>query len=209
MTHVYTPVHKVIDLGHSYGLDLDHDGIIDFTLVNSMTCGTDVCIWRLVEKPANDNGVMATNLMGNILAAALRKGARIPSGRFYRQVAYLAWSATLRRAPDEHGNWVDVNNRYLGLKFHIKGKVHYGWARLNVHFQGHAVVGVLTGFAYESVSNKAIIAGATKGPDDGEPTTSFNTHPPEAAMLGMLALGAPGLSIWRREELVAATPERN
>lgn len=204
---VYTPAHKVIDLGQTYGLDLNHDGIVNFTLVNSMTCGTDVCIWRLDEKPGNDNAAIATNLMGNILAAALKKGARIPSGRFYHQPAYLAWSATLNgRPPNEFGNWVDVNNRYLGLKFHIKGKVHYGWARLNVHFQGQAVAGLLTGYAYETIPGKAIIAGRTSGTDEisslASPVLENVCAPARTpATLGLLAMGSPGFSIWRRRRI--------
>jgi hypothetical protein len=60
----------------------------------------------------------------------------------------------------------------------------------------------LTGYAYETIPGKGIIAGKTKGPDDAEPTAS-DMHTTEQAMLGALALGAPGLSIWRREQSVA------
>ena len=28
--------------------------------------------------------------------------------------------------------WEGVKNRYLGLKFYVKGKAHYGWARMTV-----------------------------------------------------------------------------
>lgn len=71
------------------------------------------------------------------------------------------------------GPWVGkgkgVRNRYLGLKFVVHGKVHYGWARLSVtlghHQQYDDVSGTLTGCAYETVPNKPIIAGHTKGPD--------------------------------------------
>jgi hypothetical protein len=66
------------------------------------------------------------------------------------------------------------------------------------------------GYAYETIPNKPIIAGATHGPDyDAQPASeSIETHTPAPATLGMLALGAPGLSIWRREEEVAAALER-
>ena len=71
------------------------------------------------------------------------------------------------------GLWVgkgnSVRNRYLGLKFVIDGKVHYGWARLNVtlghHRQYGDVSGTLTGYAYETIPNKAITTGKTKGQD--------------------------------------------
>jgi hypothetical protein len=67
------------------------------------------------------------------------------------------------------------------------------------------------GYAYETIPGKAITAGATKGPeDDAQPAAATTTSPTSApATLGMLALGAPGLSIWRREELAIVTPQTN
>jgi len=60
-----------------------------------------------------------------------------------------------------------VTRRYLGLKFQIYGQTHYGWARLSVHFEGAAggLEAHLTGYAYETIPNKPIIAGKTHGPD--------------------------------------------
>jgi hypothetical protein len=54
---------------------------------------------------------------------------------------------------------------------------------------------VLLGYAYETIAGKAIIAGATSGPDDAELTASFTMPIPEPATLGALAMGATGLSI--------------
>ena len=71
------------------------------------------------------------------------------------------------------GPWVGkgqgVRNPYLGLKFVIHGKIHYGWARVSVTL-GHQrqyddVSGTLTGYAYETIPNKPIITGMTNGPD--------------------------------------------
>jgi hypothetical protein len=64
----------------------------------------------------------------------------------------------------------------------------------------------LTGYAYETIAGKAIKAGQTKSPDDTSieaSNASLNAPTPQAATLGMLALGAPALSIWRREGLLA------
>ena len=91
------------------------------------------------------------------------------------------------------GPWVGkgngVRNRYLGLKFVIHGKVHYGWARLSVtlahHRQYDDVSGTLTGYAYETIPNKAILAGQITGPD-------VITVQPET--LGGLARGKNSLS---------------
>ncbi len=59
------------------------------------------------------------------------------------------------------GPWLNVKNRYLGLKFIIKGKDHFGWARLTTTGR----IALLTGYAYETIPNKPIIAGKTKGPE--------------------------------------------
>jgi hypothetical protein len=91
------------------------------------------------------------------------------------------------------------------LKFQVKGETHYGWARLSVQLnEGFTVT--LTGYAYETVPNKPIIAGATKDLDDDDrpAPASLKMHTEKPPTLGMLALGGPGLSIWRREESVAA-----
>jgi hypothetical protein len=113
-------------------------------------------------------------------------------------------------SPGTGGNWIDVKNRYLGLKFYIHGKIHYGWARLSVSFtefhQGR-IKAILTGYAYETIPDKAIVAGQTKGPEDivERPDAALTAPTREPATLGMLALGERGLSIWRREEPVGAT----
>jgi hypothetical protein len=147
---------------------------------------------------------------GDAAAAALRAGFHIgPKRRFLPgtvdaggQVAgrLMATQGSAAGQTYYGGPWKNVLHRYLGLKFIIKGKIHYGWARLHVHWRAPHISATLTGYAYETIPGKAIIAGATKGPDDGEPTASVSTVTPKPATLGALAMGAPGLSIWRREE---------
>jgi hypothetical protein len=63
---------------------------------------------------------------------------------------------------------------------------------------------VLTGYAYETIPGKLIVAGATEGTDDGKPIASIGTDTPGPATLALLALGVPGLSIWRREKEATA-----
>jgi hypothetical protein len=73
--------------------------------------------------------------------------------------------------------WRNATNRYLGLRFRIDGKTHFGWARFTIKAQARGVVATLTGYAYETVPNKPIIAGKTKGSDDNriveEPNASL------------------------------------
>jgi hypothetical protein len=68
----------------------------------------------------------------------------------------------------------------------------------------------LTGYAYETIPNKPIIAGTTEaaeesGVDEANPAT-LNEPTLQPASLGLLAMGSPALSVWRREESVGAAP---
>jgi len=74
------------------------------------------------------------------------------------------------------GPWEKVTRGYLGLKFVIQGKTHYGWACISMK-PGWYVVG----YAYETIPNKPIITGKTRGPD----ATAL-----EPASLGHLARGS-------------------
>jgi|HubBroStandDraft_6_1064221.scaffolds.fasta_scaffold07368_3 hypothetical protein len=175
---VYTRAHHVIGDRSIYKLDLNHDGTIDLTIKNTYfhTCQTTFdCHTKetLAAKLAGTNQVVF-NAYG---AVAMKQGMRIgPSAPFHggtqRMVTYGYLSIP-------SGSWINVNSRYLGIKFKIKGQTHYGWARLNVLVRGLSITATLTGYAYETTANKAILAGKTHGADVSE----------KHATLGELALG--------------------
>ena len=103
------------------------------------------------------------------------------------------------------GQWINggkgVKNRYLGIAFVIKGRIHYGWARITVT-PGKNFQATLTGYAYETIPKKPIIAGQKHGTEDRiqDLNASLTRPTSRRSTLGMLALGAPALPIWRREE---------
>jgi len=108
------------------------------------------------------NRIWGTSQAG---ASALRPGFRIgPNGKHFAYgndfMVFYAWGGF---GSVSEGPWRDTTNRYLGLQFVINGTTHYGWARLSVDF--YINIQTLTGYAYETIPNKAIIAGKTKGPD--------------------------------------------
>ena len=96
------------------------------------------------------------------------------------------------------GPWAKASNKYLGLKFLIDGEVHYGWARLTVMKRYTTV----TGYAYETVANQPIRAGAESGADEAAAAYPAQLAEPVSPMatLAMMARGADGLVLWRREE---------
>lgn len=173
----------------------------------------DIC----TSSRSASNSLNAIRVLPSNGAAALRAGAKIQNGNRFRDkvivplgtVVYRTVSTTTTTGLKWFGAWVNggkgVKTRYLGVKFKINGRFHFGWARLTVTTQAKSFAATLTGFAYETIPGKAITAGQTKGPDDisvETPTASLTAPTPEPATLGMLALGAPALSIWRREKSI-------
>jgi hypothetical protein len=120
-----------------------------------------------------------------------------------------------------YGKWLGNNpERFLGVRFLIDGIIHYGWVRLTITSgPDKSVAGTITGYAYETIAGKTIKAGAVS---DGSETDDSqaeggqaendqavanhadNTQAPvqhfSGPTLGMLALGAHGLPLWRHAE---------
>ncbi len=195
---VYTPTHRVIKESVSYKLDLNHDGVVDFTL-KDFRCGSCGGGARLSVLPAAGNGASGfatTGWSSASWASALRRGALIGTRRYFPGKGMAFIGTTGDGATDSGGSWVNVKNRYLGLKFKISGKTHYGWARLNVVLQNLTITATLTGYAYETIPNRPIIAGKTKGTDHdviGSPRQreARLSAPVPKPTLGLLAMGAP------------------
>ncbi len=182
---VYTPAHRHVLLNHPLGLDLNHDGIVDFRIGRYHTgsrSGTGLFA-------RGDENLVAGHSLGTGgstigQAYALNAGKRIGSSNNFKG-SFMAdrYAGTLC-----FGAWNNVTKRYLGLAFLMKGKWHYGWARLNESCnlygrRGTGAQALLTGYAYETIPNKPIITGKTKGPD---------VITLEPGSLGALAAGASG-----------------
>jgi hypothetical protein len=209
---VYTPAH--IKISGQTPLDLNHDGITDFLFVTSYANSTSYVLQNLRVAPYGANQLLEKNYFPR----ALRAGVRVGGTQHFSENSLMARVSFNSRNGHSRfeGHWANsgkgVKDRYLGLKFLINGKVHYGWARLNVTItSSHQPQGEMTGYAYETIPNKAIVTGKTKGPSEiddtvGQPNpASFTTQAPEPATLGLLAMGSPGVSAWRREESAGGT----
>ena len=104
------------------------------------------------------------------------------------------------------GKWDNLGpDRFLGVKFAIHGETHYGWIRVTLNVaKVNGVSGTITAYAYETVANKKIKAGCFDRNDHLEQQEEAGTD--ISASLGMLALGTPGLEIWRRAESSSSEP---
>jgi hypothetical protein len=192
---IYTPAHA--NMVPPLPVDLNHDGIVDFyvnSFFDSGEHGLSACQYRLTDvsgsifcSSSRGTNAIRTSVdsKGRKFGAALRYGEKIEHGEQFGKSKVMlggVWTDN-GSATRWYGPWLNggkgVKHRYLGLKFKIKGRFHFGWARLTVKTTQNDFTATLTGYAYETIPDKGIIAGQTKGPDVEE----------QPATLGRLALG--------------------
>ena len=221
---VYTPANVTIGTNQEYGLDLNNDGIVDFTIkafgkyfppvtyINSL----------VVKHPPAGNEVAAHLAFGLYSGGGFRFAYALGSGlpispqarHFSAGRATMTWVCECDAGGHYRGSWLThsshqpLSNRYLGFKFKINGEVHYGWARLNATYGG----ALLTGYAYETVPDQGLNAGQEQETQAqeaekkvGQPDPAALTLPAQKpATLGMLAHGARGLPMWRKRQAALA-----
>jgi hypothetical protein len=204
---IYTKTNTPSLVNQPYNLDVNHDGTTDFSILygasNSGTrkfhikrAGVAVKGWQLAKGVYNS--VVAAQPIRFRSAADLPPNVPVWKKRNFGSDEHMASCefdvSTLHSSTQSRGPWRNVQSRYLGLKFFISGQTHYGWARLNVKLDKECNFTVtLTGYAYETIPNKLILTGHTKGPS-GEIVP---------ASLGHLAGGASAISDWRVKRIAA------
>jgi hypothetical protein len=220
---VYTPSNIPITVnGALVDIDLNHDGINDFQFYagyqgpglrrrGSPPPEGNHASNLLVAPAQASNRVWGVQSHGILCAAALPKGTKVGPHRPFQpghSSLIMAFASGDSTGGTAFGPWLRVKQAYLGLKFVIKGKVHFGWARIQMVGGSVGFPADITGYAYETIPNKPIFTGKTKGPDDASVAgrnAALTTPTRKPASLGLLAMGAPALSIWRREESVGNT----
>jgi hypothetical protein len=206
---VYTPAHKVIPPETSFFLDLNHDRISDFGLfirTDRLTSALSVYGYGRNQAWGPTSGRLASALPAGVRVGPKNQKRPIASLEmaYWKCISLDATSCSWRSG----GQFANAKNRFLGLKFFIQGKVRFGWARfdINIDRANRAMTATLTGYAYETMPGKPIITGKTKGADEVSDVelpnpASLMGLSPEPTTLGALAMGWPGLSIWRRKSI--------
>src|SRR5208337_1784541 len=201
---IYTPANVTIGPNQHYKLDLNGDGITDFTIKNLFvpsSSGFFLSGALLVKSPAG-NEVAAHLAFDLATPGAFRFAYALSSGipisqqarHFSAGRASMTWFCNCDAGGYYRGSWLShasnqpLSNRYLGFKFKINGEVHYGWARLNA--LGFGASALLTGYAYETIPNQGLNAGQEQETEDkaGQPDPAAIPQPAQQpATLGALA----------------------
>jgi hypothetical protein len=169
---VYTPTNITIGLNSSYNLDVNNDGVTDFTITTE-DFGYLQPPWLLLngsvsETAASENGALIGPLSegDEIGPDQVFSGGTADLESFSRKCSKQKGGGCWYK---HSGPWaVDLKGkRYLGLSFQRNGETYYGWVQLTLlippaPWEG-SVEGVkLSGYAYESTPGVPINAGQTQ-----------------------------------------------
>lgn len=198
---IYTPAKMQLTNQDQVFFDLNHDGVNDFFFYGASISRRSIStfFFRLTESPAQgENAIWGVESHKHASCAApLKAGVQVGAQRPFQTnrvvlfdasggpnggTAYCPWGGQPKTA-------------YLGLKFAIQGKTHYGWARAKVVSMYPYNV-LLTGYAYETVPNKAILTGKSKNTD---------VIAVQPATLGQLARGASAMPVGRVNQTAVPT----
>ncbi len=207
---VFTPVEVRIPPDGSYAIDLNGDGVIDFTIqsIRCRQCYPPFSTYtnKLLLRPTTGAAFAGNGVIGE--PGRFGAGRKIGEERlFFSDTGQMAYFIG-RGGNYRYGSWAyDLGEQYLGLRFTIDGQTHYGWARMRVRHDYHqpVIFATLSGVAYETVPGKAIVTGRISGPaqpdgQSGIQKEELNRPALENQTLGALAVGAPALPLWRRKE---------
>ncbi len=167
-------------VNRNYNLDLNNDGTTDFVVTESNTTRKAACYGGVRHGPDNFGTLSLTSQGSNgfevssYAVAKLISGSPIgPSQSFatgsgVMESRALTWQYVQGQCLREYqadGNWPPPSDDYLGLAFWIDGKIHYGWAAINVSGlpqpYGAFLYATLKGYAYQTKAGKSIMAGQT------------------------------------------------
>ena len=136
------------NLDDSYNLDLNNDQNVDFKVMSFW--GPEMWESELVisSVPIDRNGILSFGQGPPYTAFPLNSGVKISTteGEFYQTQSFF----------NPCIGCISWKDKYLGLRFIIDGKTHYGWARLDVT---STTQWVIKDYAYNATPNMPIFAG--------------------------------------------------
>ncbi len=148
---------EVYTQNHDLELDLNNDGIVDFTLLIGDYATPAAA--RLLPKAGNEalgSGAgnyfypFALNLNDSISATQATW-----NGTLNGSMLTMAWVFT----GGSYGNWLNAADKYLGLRFFIGDNLHYGWVRFDIAADSVGITVVFKDYAYNSIPGQGLEAG--------------------------------------------------
>lgn len=142
------------------------------------------------DAAAGGSAMFIGNSNGNFrYPARLSSGVAVSLGSFVPNAAGF-FGTLASNFGAGYGHWLAAGTGFIGFKFNDGSGVQYGWARLTMDGSGNGNTFTLVDFAYGDPGDQVM--------------TGQTTAVPEPGSLGLLAAGAAGLLLWRRQRAKVA-----
>lgn len=141
-------------VGNDYFLDLNNDGTNDFRIHHDG--GSNL----FISPTAANNQVLGSGTSSTYAYPyALSNGAVISAGATggWFNNGYSGGFQSMNYGSCSYGNWCDISDKYLGLRFEVGGNLHYAWVQLDVDTNGASWT--VKEYAYNETPDQAITAG--------------------------------------------------
>lgn len=145
-----------------FELNLNNDQIVDFVI-----CPGKEDDWEWLTIASNTrsgNGIISvapwySQALPLVKGQEIFKLAGYRNGEFYETISFIAIGYCFHLEENCSYDWANKAERFLGLKFDINGRKHYGWAQLEVK---SATEWTIKDYAYNATPDKPILAGQTE-----------------------------------------------
>lgn len=151
-----------------YMLDIDNDGTDDFRIYNVSSSYVSNYGYSyntnalFIEPLTASNDVLGSGGSTYAYPFALNSGDVIsstPTSGSWKNNGFAGGFNSLNYNSCDYGNWCNLTDGYLGLRFNIGGNTHYGWVRLDVSTAPDTYA--IKDLAYNTIANESIEAGQT------------------------------------------------
>ena len=178
---IYTDVNPDITVGAAgiYNLDLNNDGLLDFTL--QQRSGTIYTFIQYDVVGVNPEFTLnAVDTLGSEAAHAADAGFTIDSTLNWVDSTVIgtqfpptaAGLAAVIPGFGSGGNFLGQNGKFLPLRFYVEGETFFGWVRLDV--ASDALSFKVIDYAYRNAALMPIVTGVISDVGINEPVLSSN-----------------------------------
>ena len=168
---IYTDVkpHKTfscskVDCSHQYDLDLNNDGVNDFTIKVTKTagpgCGAHEYWSQVTITSLDSNSVLMIPGVRKLYLNAVisdTNNCYIKGTGIMAQYFWIGNYSSCRLLIS--GEWSSSTDGYLGLKLKKGTNIYFGWARLLVSISAQSTSFIVRDYAYNSSRSQPILAG--------------------------------------------------